>query len=62
MKAWDTVSADFDPKCRNYNSTFNQIKDLYIKDHELKFYIASVNCMAKNNTYDAIGLKKDDIV
>jgi hypothetical protein len=34
MKAWDTVSADFDDKCNDYNSTFNMIKDLYITDHE----------------------------
>ena len=62
MKAWDTVSADFDSKCKDYNSTFRLINDLFIDDHELKFYILSVNMMAMNDTYKEVGLRREDVI
>lgn len=38
------------------------IKGLYIRDHELKFYILSVNRMGYTGTYRDVGLTKMDII
>lgn len=62
MKAWDSISSEFGVNCNNYESSFRLTKSLYIRDHELKFYILSVNRMGYEGTYRHIGLEKQDIL
>jgi hypothetical protein len=62
MKAWDTMTLDFLGNCNGYESIFKEIKSLYIRDHELKFYILSVTKMSLQGGYKNIGLTKGDII
>ena len=62
MKAWDSISSEFSHNCNRYRSSFVLTKSLYIRDHELKFYILSVNQMGYDGSYQQIGLTKADIV
>lgn len=62
MKAWDTMTLDFLGMCNEFPSTFKQILSLYIRDHELKFYILSVTKMCSKGSYKSIGLTKSDVV
>lgn len=62
MKAWDTMTLDFLGRCNQYPSTFKEILSLYIRDHELKFYILSVTQMCSRGGYKNIGLTKNDVI
>lgn len=62
MKAWDSISSEFSHNCNKYESSFKLTKSLYIRDHELKFYILSVNRMGFDGSYRDIGLDKTDII
>ena len=62
MKAWDTMTLGFLGNCNQYNSIFKGIKSLYIRDHELKFYILSVTKMSLHEGQRSIGLLKQDII
>jgi len=48
--------------CNEYESSFKLTKTLYIRDHELKFYILSVNRMGYDGSYREIGLDRGDIL
>ena len=61
MKAWDSLTTDFSKDCNKYNSSFEQIKTFYIKDHELKFYMLSVIEMVPKDLYQNLGMKFEDI-
>lgn len=52
----------FTSHCNDFESSFRLIKSLYIRDHELKFYILSVNRMGYLGTYRDVGLTKMDII
>lgn len=62
MKAWDTMTLDFMGKCNDNISNFKEILSLYIRDHELKFYILSVTQMCSVGGYKHIGLVKRDVI
>lgn len=62
MKAWDSITSEYSRNCNLFESSFKLSKNLYIRDHELKFYILSVNRMGYDGTFRDIGLSKQDIV
>lgn len=61
MKAWDSISNEFSTNCNFYQSSFKLTKSLYIRDHELKFYILSVNLMGYKGTNEEVGLDRQGI-
>ena len=62
MKSWETIASDYGQNCSKYNTGFKVIKSRFIDDHELKFYILSVNRLTQNQGFKEVGLDWKDVV
>jgi hypothetical protein len=62
MKTWETIASDYALNCSKYNNSFKMTRGKYIRDHELKFYIISVNRLTQGAGYRELGLEWKDVV
>lgn len=62
MKTWETIASDYGPNCSKYNNSFRLTRSKYVRDHELKFYIISVNRLTHGQQYKELSLDWKDVV
>lgn len=62
MKAWDTISAEFDEHSLLYPSTYSLLQNKIIHDYEFRFYVTRVNNLYKGEQMALWDLNKKEFL